>query len=197
MTRTLSLALAALLAAGRQRLGAGEIHLRAELVRRRRPCRLLGGARQGLLQGQGPRRDPGELQGLGRFDRQGRHRPRRCGPGRRRRGDRLGRPRHHHQDGRHGVRQDAAQHLQPQEQAARQAQGSRRHDPGRASGRQPAPDVPGLRQGERHRCLQGHLGQYRARRQDRRRRREAHGRRRRLHRPACRSTRRRPARATW
>ena len=34
MTRTLSLALAALLAAGRQRLGAGEVHLRAQLVRR-------------------------------------------------------------------------------------------------------------------------------------------------------------------
>ena len=92
-----------------------------------------------------------ELQGLGRFDRQGRHRPRRCRPRRRRRGDRLGRPRHHDQDGRHGVRQDAAQHLQPQGQAAHQAQGPRGQDAGRASGRQPAPDVPGLRQAERHR----------------------------------------------
>src|SRR3979411_67379 len=38
---------------GRQRLGAGEVHLRTQLVRGRRPCRLLGGARQGLLPGQG------------------------------------------------------------------------------------------------------------------------------------------------
>ncbi len=37
------------------------------------------------------------------------------------------------------------------EQAAHQAQGPRRQDAGRPSGRQPAPDVPGLRQGERHR----------------------------------------------
>ena len=43
--------------------------------------------------------------------------------------------------GRHGVRQDAAQLLQPQEQAARQAEGPRGQDPRRASGRQPAPDV--------------------------------------------------------
>ena len=34
MTRTLSLALAALARGGRQRLGAGEVHLRAQLVRR-------------------------------------------------------------------------------------------------------------------------------------------------------------------
>ncbi len=147
MTRTIVAGARRIAGDGRQRLGAGEIHLRIELVRRRRPRRLLGGARQGLLQGQGPRRHPGELQGLGRFDRQGRHRPRRCRSRRRRRGDRLGRPRHHHQDGRHGVRQDAAQHLQPQEQPARQAQGPRGQDAGRASGRQPAPDVPGLRQG--------------------------------------------------
>ncbi len=53
----------------RRRVGAGEVHLRAQLVPGRRPCRLLGGARQGLLQGQGPRRDPGEFQGLGRCDR--------------------------------------------------------------------------------------------------------------------------------
>jgi hypothetical protein len=33
-----------------------------------------------------------------------------------------------------------------------QAQGPRRADARRPSGRQPAPDVPGLRQGERHRC---------------------------------------------
>ena len=77
-----------------------------------------------------------------------------------------------------------------------QAEGPRRRDARRPSGRQPAPDVPGLRQAERHRCQQGHLGEHRAGRQDRRRRREAHGRCRRLHAPACRSTRRRPARAT-
>ena len=147
MNRTLSLGARRAARRVRQRLGAGEIHLRAELVRRRRPRRLLGGARQGLLQGQGPRRDARELQGLGRLDRQGRYRPRRRGPRRCRRRDRLRRARHHGQDRRHGVRQDAAQHLQPQEQAAQQAQGPRRRHARRAAGRQPAPDVPGLRQG--------------------------------------------------
>ena len=170
----------------RQRLGAGEMDLRAELVPGRRPRRLLGRAREGLLQGQGPRRDAGEFQGLGRHHRQGRYRPRRCGPRRRRGADRLEGARHDREDHRHGVRQDAAQHLQPQEQAARQAQGPRGRDARLAPGRCAAPDVPGLRQSQRHRCQQGQLGEHRAGRQDRRRRREAHGRRQRLHdRPAA------------
>ena len=77
-----------------------------------------------------------------------------------------------------------------------EAQGSRGQEPGRASGRQPAPDVPGLRQGQRidaskvtwvniepaakiaavaEKRMDG-VGDYS---------------------PACRSTRRPPARATW
>ena len=107
------------------------------------------------------------------------------------------RARHHGEDGRHGVRQDPAQLLQPQEQPARQAQGPRRQDARRASGRQPAPDVPGLRQGERHRRQQGHVGQHRARRQDRRASPRSAWTASATTPPACRSMRRPPARATW
>src|SRR5690606_23702175 len=42
----------------------GEVQVRAELVPRRRPCRLLGGAGKGLLRRQGPRRNSRELEGL-------------------------------------------------------------------------------------------------------------------------------------
>ena len=68
--------------------GSAEGDLRAQLVPGRRPRRLLGGAREGLLPPAGPRRRHAELQGLGRLHRQGGHRSGRRRAGRQRGGHR-------------------------------------------------------------------------------------------------------------
>ena len=51
----------------------------------------------------------------------------------------------------HGVRQDAAQHLEPEGGADHPAQGPRGQDDRRAARRRPAPGLPRLRQAPRHR----------------------------------------------
>ena len=111
-----------------------------------------------------------ELQGLGRLDRQGRHRPRRCRPGRRRRGDRRGRPRRHDQD----RSAWCSTRRRSTSSAARDSPITKPKDlEGKTLGAPPGDGqrqmFPAFAKLNGIDAEQGHLGQHRAGRQDRRR----------------------------